>query len=47
LLWAYAGVSAPFVYGSLMATISAFLFIILEKNKTVKSVPATSSTSFN
>ena len=47
LLWTYVGVSAPFVYGSLMATISAFLFIILEKNKTVKSVPATSSTSFN
>jgi len=48
LLWTYVGVSAPFVYGSLMATISAFLFIILEKNKTVKSVPATSSSpSFN
>ena len=47
LLWTYVGVSAPFVYGSLMAMISALLFIVLEKNKTFKSVPPTSSTSFN
>ena len=31
LLWTYIGVSAPFIYGSLMAIISAFLFIVLEK----------------
>jgi len=31
LLWAHIGVSAPFIYGSLMAIISAFLFIVLEK----------------
>jgi len=29
LLWTYIGVSAPFVYGSIMAVISAFLFVVL------------------
>jgi len=33
LLWSYIGVSAPFIYGSLMAVISAFLFIVLGKAK--------------
>jgi MFS family permease len=28
LLWTYIGVSAPFVYGSIMAIISAFLFVV-------------------
>jgi len=32
LLWTYIGVSAPFIFGSVMAVISAFLFVILEKN---------------
>jgi MFS family permease len=31
LLWSYIGVSAPFIYGSLMAIISAFLFVVLGK----------------
>jgi len=31
LLWTYIGVSAPFIFGSVMAVISAFLFFILEK----------------
>jgi MFS family permease len=31
LLWTYIGVSAPFIYGSIMAIISAFLFVALEK----------------
>jgi len=31
LLWTYVGVSAPFIFGSLMAGISAFLFVVLEK----------------
>jgi MFS family permease len=31
LLWTYIGVSAPFIFGSAMAMISALLFIILEK----------------
>ncbi|MBU1153735.1 MFS transporter [bacterium] len=31
LLWTYIGVSAPFIFGSIMAVISAFLFFILEK----------------
>jgi len=31
LLWTYIGVSAPFIFGSIMAVISAFLFVILEK----------------
>jgi MFS family permease len=31
LLWTYIGVSAPFIYGSIMAVISALLFIFLEK----------------
>lgn len=31
LLWTYIGVSAPFIFGSAMAVISALLFIILEK----------------
>jgi MFS family permease len=31
LLWSYIGVSAPFIYGSLMAVISAFLFVVLGK----------------
>ena len=32
LLWTYIGVSAPFIFGSIMALISALLFIVLEKN---------------
>ena len=31
LLWTYIGVSAPFIFGSLMAFISAFLFFVLGK----------------
>jgi len=31
LLWTYIGVSAPFILGSIMAIISAFLFVVLEK----------------
>jgi len=31
LLWTYIGVSAPFIFGSVMAVISALLFVILEK----------------
>jgi MFS family permease len=31
LLWTYIGVKAPFIFGSLMAVISAFLFVILGK----------------
>ncbi|HCW32518.1 MAG: major facilitator transporter [Candidatus Peregrinibacteria bacterium GW2011_GWE2_39_6] len=31
LLWTYIGVSAPFIFGSIMAAISAFLFVVLEK----------------
>jgi len=31
LLWTYIGVSAPFIFGSIMAVISAFLFIVLGK----------------
>jgi MFS family permease len=31
LLWTYIGVSAPFIFGSIMAMISAFLFVVLEK----------------
>jgi len=31
LLWTYIGVGAPFIFGSLMAVISAFLFVVLEK----------------
>lgn len=31
LLWTYIGVSAPFIFGSLMALISAFLFVVLAK----------------
>ncbi len=33
LFWTYVSVSAPFIFGSIMAVISAFLFVILEKNK--------------
>jgi MFS family permease len=33
LLWTYIGVSAPFIFGSIMALISALLFIVLEKNQ--------------
>jgi MFS family permease len=33
LLWTYMGVSAPFILGSAMALISAFLFAALEKKK--------------
>jgi len=29
-LWTYIGISAPFIFGSIMAIISAFLFVILE-----------------
>jgi MFS family permease len=31
LLWTYISVSAPFIFGSITAVISAFLFIVLEK----------------
>jgi len=31
LLWTYIDVSAPFIFGSVMAVISALLFVILEK----------------
>jgi len=31
LLWTYISVSAPFIFGSLMAVISAFLFVVLGK----------------
>jgi len=31
LLWSYVGVSAPFIFGSIMTVIAAFLFVILEK----------------
>jgi len=31
LLWTYIGVSAPFIFGSVLAVISALLFVILEK----------------
>ncbi len=31
LLWTYIGVSTPFIFGSVMAVISALLFVILEK----------------
>lgn len=31
LFWTYIGVSAPFIFGSIMALISAFLFVVLEK----------------
>jgi len=31
LLWTYIDVGAPFIFGSIMAVISAFLFVVLEK----------------
>ena len=31
LLWTYAGVKAPFIFGSVMAAISSLLFVVLEK----------------
>jgi MFS family permease len=31
LFWTYISVSAPFIFGSIMAVISAFLFVVLEK----------------
>jgi MFS family permease len=31
LLWTYIGVSAPFIFGSIMAVTSSFLFVVLEK----------------
>jgi len=31
LLWTYIDVSAPFIFGSITAVISAFLFVVLEK----------------
>jgi len=31
LLWTYIGVSAPFIFGSLIAGISALLFVVLER----------------
>jgi MFS family permease len=31
LLWTYIGVSAPFIFGSILAVISAFLFVVLGK----------------
>jgi len=33
LLWTYLGVSAPFIFGSIMAATSALLFVALEKIK--------------
>jgi len=33
LLWTYIGVSAPFIFGSIMAAISAFLFVVLERKR--------------
>jgi MFS family permease len=36
LLWTYLGVSAPFILGSVMALVSAFLFVVLEKKKNGK-----------
>lgn len=33
LLWTYIGVSAPFIFGSIVATISALLFITLSKRR--------------
>jgi MFS family permease len=33
LLWTYIGVSTPFIFGSIMAVISAFLFVVLEKKE--------------
>jgi MFS family permease len=35
LLWTYFGVSAPFIFGSLLAVISAFLFVVLGKKDKV------------
>jgi len=32
LLWTYVNVSAPFIFGSTMAAISALLFVVLEKH---------------
>jgi len=38
LLWDNLGVTAPFIYGSIMALIAALLFVVLEKKiKLVKS----------
>ena len=34
ILWTYIGISSPFIYGSIMAIIAAFLFIILGRKKT-------------
>lgn len=34
LLWTHVSVSAPFIFGSVMAVVSGFLFMILEQNKT-------------
>jgi len=31
ILWTYIGVSAPFIFGSVMAAISALLFVLLER----------------
>lgn len=33
LLWTYAGVSAPFIFGSVTALVSALLFAVLEQKK--------------
>ncbi len=33
VIWSYIGASAPFIFGSLMAIFSAFLFITLEKRR--------------
>jgi len=38
LLWTYIDVRLPFIFGSLMAIISAFLFIILEKGAKVAKI---------
>jgi len=47
LLWTYVGVSAPFVFGSVMAVVAALLFVVLpgcrrrQRQKPLRSRPAT------
>lgn len=38
LLWTYINISAPFIFGSIMALISAFLFIMLEKKMSIAKI---------
>ena len=39
ILWTYIGVRLPFIFGSIMALISAFLFVVLgKKDKTCYNV---------